>query len=218
MASYSLLDLTAQTRAIGRGAVFYGTGAFAGSGNDLTLTHLGDTEGEIGIESNEGYSDLQYPELTGEAIHERYIEGESPVVTIPLYVADASLRAIVSPTGSASGGYWRRRAVTEYTLAIFPEELFIEDNAQVAVAYTTAGGWTVGGDAATAAQEALIDLSIWFWRGHFGPAKPIYRHEDGGKVVQEVMFQSMFNGDMPDGHRLYTIGDPSDSSIEISAT
>lgn len=217
MSSYDLLDLTTQVRAIGRGSVFYGTGAFAGSGNDLALTHLGDTEGEITIEPNEEYSELTLPELTGAAPHEKYVSGQAPVVTIPLYAADAALRAIVSPTGSASGGYQRRRAVTEYTLVIFPEQVFIEGDVQVTVAYTTAGGWTVGGDAATATQEALLDLSIFFWRGHFTVTPPMYRHEDGGKVVQEVMFHAMHNGSMPDGHHLYTIGRPENSSIEIAA-
>lgn len=218
MSSYSLLDLTAQVRAIGRGSVFYGS-AFAGTGNDLTLTHLGDTEGEITIELNDSYSELALPELTGAAPHEKYLEGYAPEITIPLYAADDALRAIVSPTGSAHGGYARRRAVTEYSLVIFPEQLFIEANAQVAVAYTTAGGWTVGGDAASTAQEALLDLAIFFWRGHFTATPPMYKHEDGGKVVQQVVYHAMHNGDMPDGHHLFTIGRPEESAaaIEIAA-
>lgn len=218
MSTYSLLDLTAQVRAIGRASIFYGTGAFAGTGNDLALTQLGDTEGEIGIEANEEFSDLTLPELTGAAIHERYSSGLNPLVTIPIYAADAALRAILSSTGSGSGGYQRRRAVTEYSLAIFPEQLFIDDaNAQVDLSYTTAGGWQKDGSALTTDEEALLDLSVWFWRGHFTRAMPIYRHEDGGKVIQEVSFQAMHNGDMPDGHHLFTIGDPADSSIEIAA-
>lgn len=220
MPNYTLLDLTAQVRAIGRASVFYGTGAFPGSGNDLALTHLGDTEGEIGIESNEEYSTLTHPELTGPAPHEKYVSGEAPVVTMPMYAADPALRAIASPTGSASGGYRRRRAVTEYTLVLIPEQVFIEDLAEVTVGYTTAGGWTVGGDAATAAQLGLLDLSIFFWRGHFTPTKPKYAHEDGGKVIQEIMFHSMHNSAMPDGHHLYTIGRPEEASptaIEIAA-
>lgn len=214
---YTLLDLTAQVRAIGRASVFYGTGAYAfdAGGADLALTHLGDTEGDIEIAANEAYSDLTTPELTGPAIHERYVTGESPTVTIPIYAADAALRDILSPTGSASGGYWRQRAVTEYTLVIIPEQVFIESNAQVALGYTQAGGWTVGGNAATAAQLALLDLSIWFWRGHFTKVMPMYRHGDGGKVVQSISFQSMFNGSMPDGHRLYTVGRPDQASTAI---
>jgi hypothetical protein len=222
MASYTLLDLSAQLRAIGRASVFYKAGAYtyvaSPTGADLTLTHLGDTEGEIGIELNEEYSAMTLPELTGSAMHNRYIAGESPVVTIPLYVADPALRAIVSPTGSASGGYMRRRAVTEYTLVLIPEEVFIEGNAQVALAGTNTAGtmaWTVGGDAATAAQLSLLGNSIWFWRGHFTKAAPIYKHEDGGKVVQSISFQSLYNTSMPDGHKLYTIGKPESASTPI---
>ncbi len=222
MASYTLLDLTAQTRAIGRASVFYAAGAYgyvaSPTGADLALTHLGDTEGEITIDSAEEYSDLTLPELTGPAIHERYSSGESPSVEIPIYAADADLRAILSPTGTASGGYSRRRAVTEYTLVIIPEEVFIESNAQAALVYTNTAGtgaWTVGGDAASAAQLALLDLSIWFWRGHFTRALPMYRHEDGGKVVQNVTFQAMHNSSMPDGHQLYTVGRPNEASTAI---
>lgn len=221
MPNYSLLDLTAQVRAIGRASIFYGAGAyiFNSGGADLALTHLGDTEGEISIAGNEEYSDLTLPELTGPAIHNRYLTGFSPQITIPLYAADPDLRDIVSPTGTKSGGFWRRRPVTEYTLAIFPEQLFIESNAQVAVGYTKAGGWTVGGDAASASQTDLLDLSIWFWRGHFTQAFPMYRHEDGGKVVQTVTFQAMWNSSMPDGHRLWTVGRPdqADTPIHLAA-
>ena len=217
MPSYTLLDLTAQVRAIGRAAVFYGTGAFAGSGNNLALTHLMDTEGDIQIAANEAYNELTLPELTGPAKHERYVSGEDPVVTLPGYAADASLRDILSPLGSASGGHFRQRPVTEYSLVLIPEQVFIESNAQVALGYTAAGGWTVGGDAASAAQLALLDLSIWFWRGHFTRALPQYRHAEGGKVIESISYQAMFNGDMPDGHRLYTVGRPDQSGIEIAA-
>lgn len=217
MPNYNLLDLTAQVRAIGRASVFYGTGAFAGSGNDLALTHLGDTEGEVVPELTEEFSELKLPELTGPAVHEKYSAGVSAIVKIPIYAADAAIRAILSATGNASGGYQRRRAVTEYTLALIPEQVFIEADEQATLGYTTAGGWTVGGDAATAAQEALLDLSMWFWRGHFTTVPPKYMHEDGGKVVHEVEFHAMHNPNMPDGHHIWTVGQPNDSSIEIAA-
>ncbi len=219
MSNYDLLDLTAQIRSIGRASVFYASGAFAGSGTDLAMTHLGDTEGEISVEANPEYSGLTLPELTGPAEHEKYVTGMAPTVSIPIYAADPALRAILSPTGSGSGGYQRRRAVTEYTLVLFPEQVFIEADAQVTLGYTTAGDWTVGGDAASAAQLALLDLAIFFWRGHFEPAMPVYRHEDGGKVVQEVAFNTMHNSAMPDGHHLFTIGRPDQATpaIEIAA-
>src|SRR5690606_15246183 len=122
--NYQLLDLDAVLRSLGRGVVFYAP-VWDGTTN-LALTHLGDTEGEITVEINETYNDLTLPELTGDAIHERKVAGENPVVTMPLFLADPALRAIVSPTGNASGGYQRQRPVTEYTLVIFPEELFLD--------------------------------------------------------------------------------------------
>ena len=102
---------------------------------------------------------------------------------------------------------------------IFPEELFLEGNAPVVVAYTTSGGWTVGGNAATAAQDALVDKSIFFWRGHFESLLPRYIHEDGGKLITEVIFHAMHNNAMQQGHHVYTIGAPelAATPIEISS-
>lgn len=218
--SISLLDLTAQTRTIGRASIFYGTKWIGTPDLIDNLTHLGDTEGEVTVEQNEQYSGLTLPELTGPAIHERYFEGPNPVLSIPLYLADPAVRAIVTPAGSGSAGYQRRQPVDEYTLVVIPEQTFIESNVQVAIDYTTAGGWTVGGDAATAAQLALIDQSLWFWRGHFSFPPLTFRHEEAGKAVDIVTFQTMFvdisTSYIPDGQRLYTLGDPADSSIDIN--
>src|SRR5690606_24372402 len=128
MPSFQLSDLTSLFRAIGRASVFYSPGMFqfSPSGTNLTLTYLGDTEGPIEPVANTEYMDLTLPELTGPAIHQRYVTGESPQVQMSLLVADPDVLDILSPVGSASGGYWRRRKVTEYTLVIFPEDLFLE--------------------------------------------------------------------------------------------
>ena len=217
-------NLEATIRHIGRGAVFYSVGAFAGSGTDLTLVYLGDTEGEITVEDNPEFAMLTTPELTGPAPREKYLEGIAPVITIPLLAADPALGLIVNPTGVASGsqggGYERHQSVTEYALVIFPEEVFIESNAPVAVEYTTAAGWKVGGDAASGAQDALIDKAIFFWRGHFEALQPRYIHADGGKLIQEVTFHAMHNNAMQQGHYIYTKGRPelATVAIEISAS
>lgn len=222
MATYNLIDFNTQVLAIGKAAVFYRAAAYgyvaSPTGADLALTALGLTEGEIGIELNDSYSELTLPEDTGAVPHAKYLEGYAPVVTIPLLAADDALRAIVSPTGSAHGGYNSRRAVTEYVLAIIPWETFIESNAHAALAFTNTAGtgaWTVGGNAATAAQLALLDLSIWFWRGHFTATPPMYKHADGGKVIQQVQFHAMHNSSMPDGHKIFTIGRPDQASTPI---
>ncbi len=205
-------NLETTIRHIGRAAVFYQVGAYAGSSADLTLVYLGDTEGEITVEDNAEFSELTTPELTGPVAREKYLEGIKPVVTIPLFGADPALSLIVNPTGVASGsqggGFERRQAVTEYSLVLFPEEVFIESNAPVAIEYTTAADWKVGADTATAAQLALLDKSIFFWRGHFESLLPRYSHEDGGKLITEVVFHAMHNNAMQQGHYIYTIGAP----------
>jgi len=221
--TYTLLDLTAQLRAIGRASVFYAaspyTYAASPTGADLTLIHLGDTEGEIVPEANDEYSEMQLTELTGPAPHEKYYAGEAPVIQLPLYVADPTLRAILSPTGSANAGFQRRRKVTERALVLIPEQLFIDsDNAQQSLVATNTAGtmaWTLDSNALTTGQLAILDQSIWFWRGHFGRALPSYRHEDGGKAVQTVPFFSMHNASMPDGHHLYTVGRPEEADTPI---
>ena len=216
--NYTLQDLTAVLRAIGRGVVFYAD-KWNGSTN-LTLTHLGDTEGEITTELNEEFVHLTTPELTGQAKHKSYVAGEDPLVTIPLFLADPSLRAIVSPTGNASGGYQRRRPVKERTLVIFPEELFLNPSTgEYGDLSFDGSAWKVDGQALTPEQEDLLGLSVWFWRGYFTKAMPPFRHEDAGKTVVPITFQAM-HADLsttviPDGQRLYTVGDPADAGIDI---
>lgn len=221
MATYSLVDVAAAARGIGRAAIFYGsTYSYVASttGADLALTHLGDTEGEVNIAFNESFTELKLPEIMGDAIVSRKLAGENPMVTMPMFTADKTLRGILSPTNSAHGGYNRPRAVTQHVLAIIPEEVFIESNAAASLVFTNTAGtgaWTVGGDAATAAQLALLDKSIWFWAGHFEKPDLKYAYESNGKLVQPVKFQPMVNGTMPDGHQLYTIGRPDQASTPI---
>lgn len=212
-------DLTATIRHIGRGCVFYHVGAYAGSGTDMTLVYLGDTEGEITVEENAEFSSLTTPELTGPVARQKYLEGIDPVITIPLVGADPALDIIVNPapaaSGSGGGGYDRHQAVTEYALVIFPEEVFIESNAQTYVQYDQILTWKVGGDVATAPQLALLDKSIFFWRGHFEAMPPRYVHADGGKLITEVTFHAMHNVNMQQGHWIYTKGRPDQAATPI---
>ncbi len=74
-------DLEAAIRHIGKGIVFYMVGAYAGTGTDLTLVWLGDTEGEITIEDNPTYNELITPEVTGDIARSKWLSGIKPVVT-----------------------------------------------------------------------------------------------------------------------------------------
>src|SRR5690606_4880020 len=120
----------------------------------------------------------------------------------------------------ASGGYQRQRPVTEYTLVIFPEELFLDaaTNEYKQLTYTGTA-WQVGGQALTPRQQELLGMSVWFWRGHFQKPGITYRSEDGGKLVLPVTFQAMptklATSIIPDGQRIYTLGDPEDAGIDI---
>ncbi len=217
-------DLEATIRHIGRASVFYMVGAFAGTGTDLVLVYLGDTEGEVTVEENPEFASLMTPELTGPIPRTTHLEGIAPIVTIPLVLADPALGLIVNPTGvvtgSQGGGYERHQPVTEYALVLFPSEVFIEANAPVAVSYTTSGDWQVGVDVATAGQLALLDKSIFFWRGHFQSPQRRFVHEDGGKLITEATFVCMHNNNMAQGHYVYTLGRPDQATvpIEISTT
>jgi len=211
MSTFALADLAAALRSIGRGVVFQS--AHWTEAADIALTHLGDTEGEITFTANETFVGLTTPELTGAAMHNAYVEGANPTVSIPLFVADPAVRAVLSPTGSASGGYERRRPVTMRTLAIFPEELFYNGTGYGDLTYTTADGWEVDGTALTATQTALLGQSIWLWKGYFSTPPFVLRHADGGKAVEQVTFQCVYDAEKPDGHRLWTIGNPITAGI-----
>jgi hypothetical protein len=112
----NLLDLADVVRSFGRGVVFQSP-VWDPAAGPLALTHLGDTEGDIVINTNPEVAGLTTPELTGPAFHEGDYVGENPVVEIPLYLTDPAMWAICSPSGSAHAGRSRRGTVAERTLA-----------------------------------------------------------------------------------------------------
>jgi len=210
--AYELRDLAEILRSYGRGVLFYAnrwdrTGV-------LTLTHLGDTEGDIAFNPGAAVSGLTLPEVTGPAMHEADYEGENPTVEFPIYLADPALMSVLSPTGSAHAGHTARRAVVERTLVLFPEALFGADREVLAFA---AGDWTLGGSPLTGAQLALLDASVWLWRGFFN--RPSRRFLGGAgdarKNIESTTFQVMHAPAMPNGHHLYTTGDPFTVGIDL---
>jgi hypothetical protein len=218
---YNLQDLRGVVRSWARGVAFYAPRWNPSTGDPLNLTHLGDTEGDIGIALNGELATMTLPEVTGPAVHEADFTGENPVVDLPLYLAAPALLAVVSPAGSASGGRSSRQAPVEYTLVLFPEDLFI--TADVGGQQTRKelkfenGVWTVDGKALTAAQATMLDQAIWFWRGAFNRPPRTFKGGAGNerKNIEKATFQVMDHPDMPEGHHLYTTGDPADAGIDI---
>jgi hypothetical protein len=220
MSSFTLLDLSTIIRSWGRGVIFRAPRWSPGDG-PLAMTHLGDTEGDIKIATNAEMASLTLPELTGPAPHEVDYTGEAPTIEIPMFLTDPTHRALVSPSGSANAGRSRRSAPAEHTLAIFPEEVFLKpDGTGIVQAYTlglSGGAWTVNGVAATAAQLVLLGQVFWAWRVIFS-RPPITFHGGAGdarKQIETVTAMLAHHPDMPEGHHLYTIGDPLDASIDI---
>lgn len=188
MAIAGIPNLEAFLLAMGKGFVYIGDLETAGG-----LSPLGATEGDITVEMNDSYNDLQFPEDTGDAIHERKITGFNPVVTIPLIVGDPALFATVSPLGQKGGGHTSQQPVVETSLVIFAEE-DLRDGIGFA-----AGAWNP--------IDNTVENSVFFWRGHFTQIGLTYRQPDGGKVISEVQFQVLQGpAAIEDGFKLFAIG------------
>lgn len=212
--NFELKTLAEVLRSYGRGVVFRAERWDPETGDPLALVHLGDTEGDIVFNPQAEVTGLTLPELTGPAIHEADSTGENPTLELPLFLADPALYPIVSPNGSAHGGRSNRVAAAEHTLAIFPEALFGESREALVC---TNGAWTLGGVALTSAQLALLDAALWLWRGFFSRPPRSFKGGagDARKNIETVTFQVMHHDSMPEGHKLYTTGDPADSGIDL---
>jgi hypothetical protein len=220
--SFNLADVSNVNASYGRGVVFYADKFIMGA-SALVMSQLGVTEGDIVITPNGATAGLTIPELTGPAKHEMDYLGEDPVVEIPLYLADPALIAIVSPSGSAHAGRSRRGPVKEYTLAVFPEALFLEADSegivsQRTVAFDGSGTWTFNGLPLTSKQQEYLDASFWLWRVVFN--RPTRRFRGGAgdekKNIETVSTQAMHHPDMPEGHHIYTTGDPFEFDINLN--
>jgi hypothetical protein len=214
-----LADLDTQKFSIGKAAVFYAPAWDFDSDLHAVMAFLGFTEGEVTATFNETYNQLTLPEYTGDAPHKEYVQGEAPELDLPMFAADPAIRQILSPTGSGSGGRRRQQPVTAYTVALIPEELFLDPtdpDLQTDLPLTPTGsGWELGGTALTEDQQELLDQGAWFWRVRFAKPDLLYQHEDGGKVVVSVTGSVLYQVAAPNGHRLYTLGDPYDVNIDV---
>lgn len=185
-------DLEAALKRIGKGAVFVGDPFTAGG-----LLPLAATEGEITPTFAESFNDLTFPEYTGEIVHERQVMGEGVSLSIPIIMGDPALYAKLSPTGLAGGGHSSHQDVVTTSLVVFPYD---EIGAGIGFG---AGAWS----------PAAPEHAIWIWRGHFTRGGPMYKQPDGGKTIQTVTFQGMYRAANPEGHKVYTIGDPAAQGI-----
>jgi hypothetical protein len=223
---YTLITTATSERHIGRAALFY---ALAWDGTaDLTLTHLGDTQGSVEFNRNAEYGHLRAVEVTGQAKLRSKLKGEDPVLTVEnVWWGRAALLDIVTGKSSASGGYTRQRDPIYRTLIVFPEEIFIDPTTQLpgTLRNTIGGGWQfIGSDggspgALTAEQTRLLAHTTWIWKGYFEEPNIPFNDANAGEALAPVTFNAVHNdglsGAIPNGHLLYTIGDPTAEGVDI---
>lgn len=224
---YTLINLETVLRKMGRGTVWYhhdgvdddniGNPARWDTKTPLRLAQLGDTEGDISFNPNGTVANLTLPEISGDAVHESTYVGDNPTFEIPLFLADPDVLPVVSPTGLASAGHFRVRDVAERTIVIFPENLFRKSDETYADLSYSGGVWQLDGQALDEVHQTLLEMSIFLWRCH--AERPTRRflggHGDDGKNIETVMFRGMMHLDIPDGERLFTIGDPFPKGIDL---
>jgi hypothetical protein len=224
---YNLIDLETVLRRVGRGAIFFATATAADADRDpirwdrdqeLFLKPLGDTEGDIRFIPNGEVATLTTPEISGAAVLEATDLGEAPALEFPLYLVEPDLLPIITPRNWAHGGFDRVCDVDDKTLVVFPEWLFREADCDYStLSYTTATGWQLEGVALSNAQLTRLELALFIWRGYFERPTLMFRgaHGDDGKNIEDCRFVFMRHPDMPDGHKLFTRGDPNTYGIDL---
>jgi hypothetical protein len=228
MPEFQLTNTPGLQKIVGRGVVFvagtseevedetvFTPGYWDGTG-PIEIRHAGDTEGEIVLNPNLAFGRLQFPELTGDATVQARARNGAATVEIPFFTATPFLQGITNPMGTHGMGTSRAMPVLEYTLVIFPEFLLFDRATREYKAITYEdGAWELDGEELTADQERLLGLSTWVWRCFPQGAPRRYRDEDEGKVIETVTFDVMLDETKPEGHMLWTHGDPNAHGIDL---
>lgn len=182
---------------LGKGIVLTGDPTTVGG-----LSVLGIVEGEITPEWNEEFSDLMAPDQLGPAVLERKLRGMNPRLTVPLIIGNAALLATLSPTGVAHGGHEKDQDVVTTSVVVVPEDEFGDS-----FEFDDVGGtWT----------PAAPAKALWLWKASFERPGITYKAADGEKDVEDVIVQAHWDATQPDGHHLFTFGDPDSFGISIA--
>lgn len=223
-----LLDVDRRDFSIGRAVILIGVNASYDPDTDgpvtiadterwdgtgpLRLAHLGNTLGDVEVNVDEEESRLTLEEFTGPMAHEIYYDGENVMVEMPLFAGEPRIRALVSPTGSASSGFGRQRPKRKHTLVVMPEQVMFNQSLNGGLGgfgdltWSAVDGFEVDGESLSAEQQRLFNMSLWIWNGAFQATGDAFSHADGGRRIQPVMFEGIYSPEFPDGHRLYTRG------------
>jgi hypothetical protein len=223
---YTLTQLNEAALELGKGSIFYAN-KWDGL-TDLTLTHLGDTEGAVTFSANEQIGGLQLPEVYGPGNVRAFTVGAEPSLEAPLFLATPALRDIINPTGDGKIGSPGRRPVREYTVVVMPQALYynsVTGRYDAKVQYVTGTGWrksavaSGGADnfqALSADETRLLGLSIWMWNGYWSRPPVTFEAtvENVVKNIEQATFTAMPNYAVLGGI-MVTMGSPLAHGIVI---
>lgn len=197
-------SLSVAIAAIGVAEVYIGDPITAING----MLSLGGVEGTIEVSPGYNTNPLTAPELTGDVAHQMSTTLGNVTVKIPLIIADMSVIPKISPTGTTGGGFSIPQKAAETSVLIIPRN-------QVGGSLVNTTGLTAGwartagnGVGASSGAPAAPTNAIWFWRATPTYASLPFQYANGGKIIIEVTFTAMFDGTKPEGHKVFTIGDP----------
>lgn len=196
-------SLSAAIAAIGVAEVYTGsTGAING------MISLGGVEGTIEVTPGYNTNPLSAPELTGDVAHQMVTTLGNVTVRIPLIVADMTVITKISPTGTTGGGFSIPQKAQETTVLIIPRNQVggsLVNTTGLTAGWTRTAGNGVG---ASSGAPAAPTNAIWLWRATPTYASLPFQYGNGGKVIIEVTYTAMFDGTRPEGHKVFSIGDP----------
>ncbi len=205
--------LDAALASIGNAHAFYGS-FFAV--NSVTL--MGQKMGDIADNSPEAtVSDLKAEEITGDANHDRLILGGGLQLTVPLIVPeDGSFWGDFSPTGVSGDGYSNPQRPLYTSVAIIPDWEMGGGLKYAAATWTRLAG---NGIAAATGAAAAPKNALWIWKAALGRGKPNWSIQNGGRMIVPVTItgfwrkESTAGNPLPEGHHLYTFGDPAAEAV-----
>jgi len=189
--SVSRLTLEDALVAIGVAQVFVGN-PFAAAGMEA----LGATEGDITTRMPYNSNPLTAPEYTGDVEHDTVITQGAVEIVVPIIHGQVDVYDKISPVGDGSGGGWDSpQSPVTTTVLIMPLREMAADGT---FSRTVGGVWT----------PATPQHCIWLWRAYPLPDETAFGFDNGGKRLQSVTFRGMYRGINPNGHKVWTRGDP----------
>ncbi len=208
--------LAAALNAIGTAEVYTGDPLLV-PGDPGAMESLGATEGTIEFNPAFETNPLTAPELTGGVVHQSSTTLGNVTITVPVILGDASLYTRINPAGVASGGFTSPQKVQELGVLLIPRAE-VGGGLSYNATHTPPQWERIAGNGVDAATgtDAAPKFAVWFWRAFVMHAALPYAYGNGGKVITTVTFTAMFDGSKPEGHKVYTIGDPWAAQNEIT--